>query len=527
MSNRTKTLSPLILALVGALIWKCGSGPEVAGNGDTPFTDGGGGAAGSGGTSGTIVDGGGGADTDGDGIPDSEEGGDETDTDGDGTPDYKDTDADGDGISDRDETIGPKDFDEDSKPNHLDTDSDGDGIDDEVEGLTDGYGDGWPDFVDEDSDQDGISDAVEGDADTDGDGVLDFRDEDSDADGMSDVSEGGGDNDGDGIPNFKDTFNDGEPPAISFTQISTEFNNPIGIDYHEPTNTIVVSVNYPAGAPRSFERIELDGSHEAFSDVVGLTDEVKIATARPDSPGGFIAGDLFVGNGLDGQITRITDNGATTIDPWVDLPGDGNGLMRGSLFVDRTGDWGGDLIAVTTSGQVWRIDSAGTPTHVVTVGVHLEGCVVVPNAPVRFGPLAGKVIAGAEGQGLLYAVGTDGSVENYSLGVNVEDIDLIGPHENYFGVNFGTKKLLGAAAAQFEPMVGDILLTQEMVTAGQSGLYRLQWNGADLVAQPIPVAEGSATVAQWEHVTFAGAGINEVQPPPDPPGKPPPPDPPL
>src|SRR5206468_99402 len=98
-----------------------------------------------------------------------------------------------------------------------------------------------------------------------------------------------------------------------------------------------------------------DGSHHAFSNLSGLTDEVKIATARSGNPAGFTVGDLFVGNGVDGQIVRITAGGATVINPWVDLPGDNNGLMRGSLYVDRTGVFGGDLVVVTSTGEVWRV----------------------------------------------------------------------------------------------------------------------------------------------------------------------------
>lgn len=339
--------------------------------------------------------------------------------------------------------------------------------------------------------------------------------QDTDNDGMSDGDEGTGDFDNDGIPNFQDPINDGPPPAIQLIGISTIFNTPIGIDYHEPTNSVVMSVNYPAGTPTGFERIELDGTHQQFSGLSGLTDEVKIATARSGNPGGFTVGDLFVGNGVDGQIVRMTDAGNTVINPWVDLPGDANGLMRGSLYVDRTGEWAGDLVVVTTTGQVWRVNSAGSPTPVATVGVHLEGAIVVPNKPARFGPIAGKVIAGSEGEHLLYAFSQDGSHVTYALGVDVEDIDLISPKENFFGVNFGTGALLGAASTQFQPMMGDVLLTQEVVTAGTTGLFRLKFDGTQLVAEAIPLAAGSATVGQWEHTTFAPAGIKEIPPVPE------------
>ncbi len=101
--------------------------------------------------------------------------------------------------------------------------------------------------------------------------------------------------------------------------------------------------------------------------------------------------------------------------------------------------------------------------------------------------------------------------KGYSLGVNIEDIDLVTPNENFFGVNFGTSRLLGVTAAEVAPLTGDILLTQENVTPGTSGLFRLQWDGVALVALPIGLGAASAPVGQWEHVTFAHASVGEIQ----------------
>ena len=78
-------------------------------------------------------------------------------------------------------------------------------------------------------------------------------------------------------------------------------------------------------------------------------------------------------------------------------------------------------------------------------------------------------------------------------------------------VNYGTSRLLGATAENMQPMVGDILLAQESVTPGTSGLFRLQWNGTALLAVAVPLDPTSATVGQWEHVTLAGAKIAEIQ----------------
>ena len=391
------------------------------------------------------------------------------------------------------------------------------------ENATDGDGgiDGLGVSVDsslDDLDGDGIPDVVEGrydmpPRDTDGDGVPDAKDLDSDDDGLLDSVEGTSDWDGDGIPNYIDPRNDGPPPTFKLVAISTPFNTPIGIDFHENTISLVLSVNYGNnGLPQNFERILLDGTHAAFSTYSGLTDEVKIATARSGNPANIPVGTLFTGNGIDGQIVRISADGSTIINPWVDLPGTNNGLMRGSLYVDRTGLFNGDLIVVTTTGEVWRIDpNTAVPTRLAVTGTHLEGMITVPNVPVRYGPLAGKIIAGAENEGLLWAFDAQGNATTYTLGVNIEDIDIVTPKENFFGINFGTSRLLGATAKNVEPLIGDILLTQEVVTPGTSGLFRLQWTGTALMAVPIPLDPTSATVGQWEHVTFAGAGVGEIQ----------------
>lgn len=368
-----------------------------------------------------------------------------------------------------------------------------------------------------DADHDGIGDFDEGrydtpPRDTDGDGTPDWMDPDSDNDGVNDVDEGTGDVDGDGNPNYTDPTNSSAPGPITLTAVSTTFNSPIGIDHYEPTNSVVMSVNYPSGTPLNFELIQADGTHMPFSTFSGLTEEVKIATVRTGNTGGFVPGDLFTGNGTDGQIVRITDNGGTIINPWVDLPGDANGLLRGSLYVDRTGIYNDDLIAVTTGGEVWRITAGGTPTLIADLDVHLEGLVVVPNVPVRFGPIAGKIIAGAEEQGMMHAFDATGLVGSYSLGVAIEDIDYVNPNENFFGVNFGTSRLLGAPASELAPLVGDILLTTETVTAGASGLARLHWDGTTLVAEPIPLSPTSEIPGQWEHVTMSSAGIAEIPP---------------
>ena len=447
----------------------------------------------------------------------------ETDTDTEDTDWDETTDTDGDGILDTEEgrdDAGSRDSDLDGTADYLDDDSDGDGIADVVEGATRGSdgslpdtdADGNPDYLDKDSDGDGISDLVEGNPavpDTDGDGTADFRDLDTDDDGLTDEIEGREDWDGDGVENWRDSYNDNNLGPLEFVAITTEFNSPIGIDFHESSKSVVLSVNYSTGDPEALETVLPDGSHATFSSLSGVTDEVKIATVRSGGSGGFTTGELFVGNGVDGQIVRISADGSTVTNPWHDLPGGSNGLMRGSLYIDRTGVWGGELIVATTDGEVWRIDNAGVAMSIADFpGTHFEGLCTVPDNPTRFGPLAGTIIVGAEGEGLLYSIATDGTATRYSLGVAVEDIDIIVPTENFFGVNYGTSRLIGVLGEEFLPIAGDILLTQESVT--NVGLFRLYWDGVDLLTMELAATTTSDTIAQWEHTTFADAGIVEV-----------------
>ncbi|MGH9902177.1 MAG: hypothetical protein ACRD68_10265, partial [Pyrinomonadaceae bacterium] len=291
--------------------------------------------------------------------------------------------------------------------------------------------------------------------------------------------------------------------GITLTPISTGFNNPIGIDHHQPTNKVVLSVNYPSGQPSNFELVAPDGTRTPFSNVGGLTDEMKLATARDDgagmSRGGFRAGELFTGTGAPGVIARVSADGSSVQNPWVTLPGEA-GLLRGSLHVDRTGAFGGDLVVVTTQGGVWRVNSAGTPTLVANVGTHLEGVSTIPNDAARYGPWAGKILAGAENQGRLYAIDPQGNTSFYQLGINPEDIDLIPSHENFYGVDFGGRTLWGAPPAQFAGMAGDILIAQEFPGI----LWRVRWDGAAFQKTEI------ARVTQWEHVTFSPAGIAQI-----------------
>ena len=181
-----------------------------------------------------------------------------------------------------------------------------------------------------------------------------------------------------------------------------ELDGPVGIDYHGPLNSLIVSHNAAtSGNPRNFARIDSSGQVTPWSSVSNLLEEVKVATAK-QSAGGWQQGQLYFGlgaaPGAEGRIGRVSADGTGVTSSWASLTPPTEEFFRGGLAFDQTGIFGGDLIAVTGRPyeqgglrQVWRLNSAGAPTLIAAIETgHLEGVAVLPNDPV-WGGWAGKV----------------------------------------------------------------------------------------------------------------------------------------
>jgi hypothetical protein len=291
--------------------------------------------------------------------------------------------------------------------------------------------------------------------------------------------------------------------GIVLTPVNSPFNGIIGISHHQPTDKLLSSTFSPSGQPNNFDLIAADGTHTEFSNVAGISGELRIATARDDgqgtSLGGFTPGELFTGTSVPGAIARITADGSSIQNPWVILP-DETGLLDGGLNLDRTGVFGGDLIAVTTLGGVWRIAASGQATRIADLDTRLEGVTVVPNDLDRYGPWAGKILTGAKEQGLVYAIDPQGTATSYEFGVNPEDITVIPAHENFYGVDPDEQKIWGAPANAFSSIIGDVLIAQE--TPGT--LSRVHWTGTEFEVSQI------GQVTQWKQITFSPAGIAPI-----------------
>jgi hypothetical protein len=118
-------------------------------------------------------------------------------------------------------------------------------------------------------------------------------------------------------------------PTITLSPVQgTAYLYPNGIDYHEPSGSLLLSENYPYGTPYNFDRILFDGTHVQFSNVSGLPSEIYFATVRSSYTyslaQGFQIGDTFTRTKTSGQIMRIqsdsTGQNVIVTDPWTTLP---------------------------------------------------------------------------------------------------------------------------------------------------------------------------------------------------------------
>ncbi len=290
--------------------------------------------------------------------------------------------------------------------------------------------------------------------------------------------------------------------SVILTPVSTPYREHTGLDYHQPSKKLALAANYPSGSPNNFELVASDGVHSAFSNVAGLSGEVVVAAARDDgqgaSLGGFRPGELLTSTGVAGAVARLSADGSSVQNPWVRLPEEA-GLI-GGLHVDRTGVFGGDLLAVTTSGGVWRINSSGVPARLASLGTRLAGVTSLPDDPARYGPWAGRVLAGAKDQGTVYAVDAQGQSESLAVGVNPQDINVVPAHENLYATDLAGAKLWGAPDEAFATVIGDVLVTQE----SPGVISRLRWDGVAFSVTALAEAGG------FKQVAFSPAGVGQI-----------------
>jgi hypothetical protein len=271
--------------------------------------------------------------------------------------------------------------------------------------------------------------------------------------------------------------------------------NPKGIGYHAGLDCILITVTPNAVNGRSLilQTVQPDGARARFSpgyspfrDVESML--VVVPPAGPPLSAGFVAGDVYVNRGPNGEVSRLDADGKVLADLWVDLHS--NGLWGGLTF-DLTGTFGGRLVAVDMTGRIFLVDSGAHATLLVDlaarlgVAMRVEGIAV---APAAFGPLGGRIIVGVEGtgdddpqSGKVYAVDGAGAPTLLAdIGYCAENIAFVPVSGGTFyhtQLSFERErenKVLAASASQFLARAGRMIVTNEM----SGDLWEVAWDGA-------------------------------------------------
>lgn len=298
--------------------------------------------------------------------------------------------------------------------------------------------------------------------------------------------------------------------------VVTNLPDPTGMDYHPLKQSVIVSINRSySGLPNNFVRLYTNSVGALvvsnWSGISNLIDEVKIATVKT-SANGFAEGDMYFGTGTNGVIGWLSADGTAWNLNWAQLTNDPTGtdsLLRGGLYLDESGTWNRDLIAVTggapnQGGGIWRVNFSGIATQVADLpGTHLEGVITLTNDVQKWGPWAGKIITGAESlhPPLVYAIDTNGLINSYTLGIEPEDFDLIPPNQDLYCADEDNNIVVKLSRTLFTNYWGDLLITQ----SGDGGngspgmLFIVHWNSTNAAFQVRSIYYGP----DFEHVTFA------------------------
>lgn len=259
--------------------------------------------------------------------------------------------------------------------------------------------------------------------------------------------------------------------------VNADLTEPRLLDFHSPTRNLVISSNQTP----SLELFSAKGHSEFISRThfSKLGDPKSIAVTR-GKKSSFVSGELFLGF-YNGSILRISSDADTVAK--IKLPRE-TGTVNG-LAIDETGSFGGDLIAATDTGRIWRVGAFGSENLLFDLGTSVKGVAIIPKHFERYGWLAGKLLVGAADQQGMYALGAEGQATFLSLGINVKDIDVITPEENLFAVSTRGGKLFSVSSSEFANDAGDILIT----SADAEAFYILNWNGAAFQTSAIDIGE--------------------------------------
>jgi len=298
----------------------------------------------------------------------------------------------------------------------------------------------------------------------------------------------------------------GQTNTIGFTYAGNKF---VGSVYFGANNLQLYSTDLSGGNVQAFgSPLPSGGGEVALAGSLGL--------------GGFSTGDIYA-SAANNEIYRYANSGGAP-SLFSTLPS-AAGQSR-QIFFDPGSSFGGDMLVTTTSGQIYRVNSAGGFSLLADIHADTEGLDIASSA---YGQYAGDLLVVSEGTGQIHAITPLGAVSTLldashnpifvptgeTLSVVPLDFGLSGnPLEGFYVANYLSDIQKAGDVSEFQPYLGHAILTSEF--GSNSTIWDLAYNGdglntftlTSIGALPLQSEDGIFVTAQ-RIVDTHGGGVPE------------------
>jgi hypothetical protein len=280
------------------------------------------------------------------------------------------------------------------------------------------------------------------------------------------------------------------PSALASPTPFASVAGPIGV---AATPAQLIVSEYCTG---KLDKINDLGTVSFFTAIPGYPDGTCIEMYLAISPGlgTWAPTDIYATQG--GQVWKISPDGSS-VSPFATIPA--CGATHSGITFDHVGTFGFDMIVTCNNGNVYRVNSSGTPSFVASTGTFLEGP-AIPSA--TFGPLGGQIWAADENSGTVWAISSGGSVTAAVTYPSAESVHVVPQNPCSFGNSngalfsamFADNQIWAWPPSDFAGLGGNVLVTSEF----GGGIGRVAFNGSSYVTSTFSGEtnqhEGSALV---------------------------------
>jgi PKD repeat protein len=256
---------------------------------------------------------------------------------------------------------------------------------------------------------------------------------------------------------------------VSFTDLYAAFSNTATIGFSYAGNKFVGSIYYS----NQLYQTDLNGGNiQVFgAPIPGFSGETYVSSSL--GLGGFGSREVFAGSQSVGTVYRFSNDGSVS-SPFVSGL---SGGVRGIAF-DPYGQYGNNMIVTMNNGNVYSVDSTGSPMLLANVGGDAEG---LDFTPQQFGTIpAGTLVVVSEGTGRLTAIAPNGTKTDLGLQFSAPEmlsfvplnLGISGnPLEGFYAARY-PRDVIKAGASEFASYLGDAIITEEVT----HNVYRVSWD---------------------------------------------------